>query len=325
MTTAFLFPGQGSYQPGCLARPAEESAAVREVLRTVDGIGRRYHWPPVSRLVTDPDSAGQQELADTAPELLQLAVFAASAALHAQLSREQGQKPDLVLGHSFGDVAALTAAGWLTLPDAIRVVCERMVAVQRFGPTGGGLVVAGLSRERARHLLAALGDPRLVVAGENSPEQTVLAGPADSLSRGLAALTAVGAWSAVLPVPYAFHHPEYRTAAIQLRRALDGLPVSCTGTAVFSDVLGRFLRPGDDLPALLSGTLVHPVRFLGAVRALHNRGARVFVECGARDVLTRLLPDCLPPVTRLAPGSAADRPGARRQARLGSARARIPM
>ncbi|TMR17525.1 ACP S-malonyltransferase [Nonomuraea turkmeniaca] len=288
---AFLFPGQGSHQPGCAAQAAA-APQVADVLQRIDTVAGLYGYDPVTPLVVDPRSATLEDLLNETPNLIQLAVFADSMAVHAMLISKYERPPDAVLSHSFGDVAALTAAGALMLESATHVVCARMEAVARFAPPGG-MTAMGMNAPRTAHLLAACADPRVVLAAENAPEQTVVSGPHPVRATVADAARACGVWTTDLPVPHPFHSPGFADAAHALYQTLRGVHFAPPRVPFYSDILARSLQATDNVAHLLSRTLVEPVRFLSTLRRLYADGITGFIECGARDILTGLLRQCI--------------------------------
>jgi acyl transferase domain-containing protein/acyl carrier protein len=297
----FLFPGQGGYIPGALAQVTDGGRQVAAVLDAVEAVAGEYGQLPVAPLVLDRSSPSLEELAVADPDRIQLAVFACSVA-GAALLGDYGLVPDVVFGHSFGEISALTVAGALSVAEGTRVVCERIAAVRRAAPQPGGLLVVQAGAARTEHLLGAVDDWRLALAAENTPTQTVVSGPDQALARLAGAAQALGLRTFRLPVPGQFHNPALAAAADDFAARLRRVPFAEPRIRVYCDLTGNYLNGDDDMRRLLCAHMVRPVRFLSAVRALHADGVTTFVECGARDVLTRLVTDCLPqPVLALAP------------------------
>ncbi len=296
--TAFLFPGQGSYLPGALAGLASES--VVDALRQLDEVVVGYGHPVISPLLLDHHGPTLDLLLADAPERLQIAIFATSVGVAELLHREYGLRPDAVFGHSFGAVASLTSADVLTIRDGMRVVCERLEAFRQEPPPAGGMLALESDASGAARLIDAVGSPDLALAAENAPRQSVVSGPLDAL-RGLErAAQRLGVRTTWLRVQHAFHSPAHRGTARRFAEAIRGLPVRAPSVRCWSDVLGRCVTADDDIPELLSAQMVAPVRFMSTVRAMRDDGITRFLECGARDVLTRLTAACLPQATTVA-------------------------
>jgi [acyl-carrier-protein] S-malonyltransferase len=298
--TAFLFPGTGSYLPGILAEFGDR-AAVRQTLALVDSIVVEHGWEPVSPLLLHHDGPTIEQLLGGDTDRTQLVIFATSVSLAALLDADYEVRPDVVFGHSFGEIAALVVAGVVSVEDGARMVCRRVAAFREAAPPKGGMVAIGMSTQRTENLIAALDDWDLAVAVENSPNQTVVSGPDASLDHLRTVADAIAVRATRLPARYAFHHPMQRKTSELFAESLRDVGITEPLVRVYSDSQGRYLNADDDVRALVSTSLVRRVRFLSGVRALYDSGVHDFVECGARAVLTRLVPESVPAVHIIAP------------------------
>ncbi|WP_143570308.1 ACP S-malonyltransferase, partial [Streptomyces acidiscabies] len=295
-----LFPGQGAYVPGALSALAEAEPVVGEVLAEVDlaaaGLGHR----PVSRLLVDTGAPTLGELVASAPQDLHLAIFASEMALFRLLTERLGVRPDVLLGHSFGELVALVAAGAHDLEHGVALVAARDEAFAACPPEAGGMVALEVSAGRAGHLLAALAEGEVCVAADNGPRQSVVSGPKEAVGRVRKAAEAVGISATELRVPYPFHSHGLAGVAHEFALRAGELAPRPLRYRLYSAILGRYF--GDDAhAALVAGHLVRPTRFADAVRALHAEGAEVFVECGAKGVLSDLVTGIVPGVRAVAP------------------------
>ncbi|WP_420123238.1 acyltransferase domain-containing protein [Nakamurella sp.] len=292
----YLFPGQGAYLPGAMAAFAHHPG-VRSVLDEIDRT-----VPPTGAGVTELLlAAGGRPLAEllaAEPVGLQLALFGTSVALFGEIAGTVGDA-DVLMGHSLGEIAALTAAGALTVADGARIVAARTARLTAAAPPDGGMLALAAGADVAAGLVAAADDPGVVVAVRNAPRQTVLSGPRPGLARIAAAASALGVGATVLGSPFAFHHPALGAAAAAFRTAVAGVIVHPLRHRVHSPILGRDYRDGDDLAALLAHHLVRPVDLVSAVRRLHEHGHTVWVECGARDALGSAVRRTVPGVRTL--------------------------
>jgi [acyl-carrier-protein] S-malonyltransferase len=258
-TVAVLFPGQGSQTPDMRELVESERpdlmAEVGPELFDRAGEGTRWAQP---------------------------AIFCASLAGWSRL----GVSPDLMAGHSLGEIGALVAAGALTEPDGLRLVSERGRLMQEAAEAAG-----------EGGMLAALGDDRdaiediarrreLTIANDNAPTQVVLSGPAAAIDEAAAELEERGLRALRLPLQGAFHSPAMRRAVQPFRELLDEVDVREPRVPVLSGVTAE---PFDDVPERLAQAIAYPVRWLEVMRALTGRGARKFVEVGPGKVLTGLV------------------------------------
>ncbi len=274
---AFVFPGQGSQWQGMAAdlmaeHPAfaERMAACDEQLRPLLG------WSVVA-------AATGGELPLESAEHVQPVLFAMMVSL-AETWRGYGIRPQAVIGHSQGEIAAAAVAGALSLPDAARVVALRSLALRKLAGLGGMLSIAAAA-ELVQRLLADLPDG-LVIAAYNGPRSTVVAGPRQLLERLAAASTEAGVDHRWIAVDYASHHPDVDRIRDELAEALAGISPQPPQIPMFSTVHQRWVR-GSELDAgYWFDNLRRPVRFAPSVAALAEAGYSVFVEPTAHPILT---------------------------------------
>lgn len=289
MTTShpvFLFPGQGGYSSGLLAR-AQQLDGVEDIIETVRAVADAEADVSLDACMADGEQ-DLEELLRIAPDALQFAIYAASLAA-SQALRKAGVTPSVHVGHSFGEISALAAAGACSVADGARIIAYRIRALSRVRDRGGYMVSAAVERPRAEGLLAFVAASDATVAGRNEEQQTVFSGAAPALDSLVSALRAVGVPTTRLPSPYPFHSPVLQPAVAPFAEALGAIRWSQPSTPVYSPILGRAYRPGDDLPDILAAHLTTPFDFLSAVRSQFADGARLFVECGGRSVLTNVV------------------------------------
>ncbi|MGW1494383.1 acyltransferase domain-containing protein [Streptomyces sp. NPDC002402] len=301
-----LFPGQGAYRPGTLAGLWERGDdTVRDTYEEVDAVAKEKLGRNVSSTVFRPSPPSPATLLASAPDTLQLAVFTTSVATH-RLLAERGAQASVHLGHSLGELAALTCAGAYDLADAAAVLCERISVLREHDTSGGAMLALGCGRERAERVVALINHPELVLAVDNSAGQAVVSGPADAIATAAGISAQLGITSTQLRSPHPFHNPLLAEARRQLAARISPLRTRPLTVPVYSPILGRFYRDGDDLAELLALHLVTPVDFRTSVAALHAAGAREFVEIGAGRVLTALITEALPGVHAVAPLAGRD-------------------
>ncbi|WP_016699692.1 acyltransferase domain-containing protein, partial [Actinoalloteichus spitiensis] len=195
--TVFVFPGQGAQWPGMARDLLDESPAFAARIADCAAALRRHGD-------IDLDAALRTGAGLDRVDVLQPALFAMMVAL-AAVWEDHGVRPDAVIGHSQGEIAAAYVAGALSLDDAARVVALRARALRELAGTGGMLSV-GLSADAAAdHLAPHAG--RVTVAATNGPRATVLAGPPEDLDTLAATLHAAGVRARRIAVDYASHSP----------------------------------------------------------------------------------------------------------------------
>ncbi|WNV87752.1 acyltransferase domain-containing protein [Umezawaea sp. Da 62-37] len=275
--TAFLLAGQGAFRPGMFA--GERGAAeLDRLLDATDAVAAEFGRSGVRAHLLDPTTPAAAELAATDPFTLQLVVFAAAVGEYHRAARDA--VPDVLVGHSLGELAALTVAGAFDLVDALRLVCHRSVALAECATEPGGMLSLDLVADRTAHVVAAVGDRRAGVAVLNAPARTVVAGPVTALDAVRGVAEALGVRTVRLPAPYAYHSAGMALAAERFAEAVASVRQRPLRLPVYSPLLRGYVGDSEDLGALLVRHLTSPVDFLAAIRALHADGLRTVVECG---------------------------------------------
>ncbi|MFO7572483.1 MAG: ACP S-malonyltransferase [Gaiellaceae bacterium] len=276
---AFCFPGQGSLEAGMGKDFAEAFPAAREVYR----LGSQASGLDLERLCFE---SPIESLVDT--EVQQPALVATSLAILAAL-RERGLHPDVVVGHSVGEFAALSAAGSIETGATIGLVRERGLAMAEAARQRPGAMAAilGLEDEEVEKLCRRI--VGVWPANYNCPGQVVVSGEYEAVDECCAEAETMGARRAVrLKVSGAFHSPLVARAADHLRPALDRVRFTEPLAPFMSTVTAR-IEPAQRFGALLVDQLTAPVRFTQAATELVKGGVTTFVEVGPGNVLSGLV------------------------------------
>jgi [acyl-carrier-protein] S-malonyltransferase len=265
--TALLFPGQGS-----------QTADMRETVER--------HRPDLLELAQREVGPDLFERAADGTRWAQPAIFC--AALAGWESLREGVEPDVMAGHSLGEITALVSAGALSDDDGLRLVAARGRLMQEAAEeTGDGGMTAVRAREDSREAIAEVAAAtNVAIANDNAPDQLVLSGALSALDDAEAQLKERGVRAKRLPVAGAFHSPLMEPAVEPFRALVNETEVGEPRVPVFSCVTAE---PFDDIPGLLVRAITEPVRWLDVMRALDARGVTDFVETGPGQVLTNLV------------------------------------
>ena len=276
---AFMFPGQGSFELGMgreIAEAVPAAMAVYDEGSEASGLDLRELC----------FAGTAEELTRT--DLQQPALVATSLAIDAAL-RARGISPDFVVGHSVGEFSALGSAGALEVPEAIRLVRERGLAMAAAASERPGSMAAilGLADEAVEALCKKIHN--VWPANYNCPGQLVVSGETDAVEECCSEAQREGARRAVrLKVSGAFHSPLVELAAERLRPAIERIDFKAP-TAHFVSTVTAKLEDASRLRTLLVEQLTAPVRFTQSARELVGSGVTTFVEVGPGNVLSGLL------------------------------------
>ncbi len=281
MSLAFLFPGQGAQYVGMASDLYSSSPIAQYVFNLTDRISE-------TGLKTFCFDGPEESLKQTA--ITQPAIFAHSISVF-EILKDRGIHPDFVAGHSVGELAALVAAGVMSLADGVRIVGIRGRAMHAAGKMHPGTMAAiiGLSDSEVVKLCESLG-PNVVPANFNCPGQVVISGEPTAVKRAMRKASDEGARRVLeLQVSGAFHSGLMQTALGTLAGALVNVPFSPARVPVVPNTTAEPTTDPDLLKDLLIKQVVSPVRWTDSMARLVSEGVDRAIEAGPGNTLKALM------------------------------------
>jgi acyl transferase domain-containing protein/NADPH:quinone reductase-like Zn-dependent oxidoreductase len=276
--TVFVFPGQGAQWAGMGARLLDESPVFAERIGAcAAALSEFTDWSLVD-VLRQAEGAPNLDRVD----VVQPVSFAVMVSL-AALWRARGVRPDAVVGHSQGEIAAAVVAGALSLEDGARVVALRSGAIARRIAGEGVMMSVPLPVERVESLLPADGSAQIAVV--NGPASVVVAGAPAALETLFDTLTADGVRVRRIDVDYASHTAQVEKIQEELLELLAPVRPRTAEVPFFSTVTGEWLDTETMDGGYWYRNLRSRVNFGPAIATLLDEGHRAFIECSPHPVL----------------------------------------
>lgn len=288
MSTAFIFPGQGSQAVGMGKALADAFPAARAVFDEVDAaLGEK-----LTAIMWDGPADALTLTANTQPALMAVSL-AAMRVLETEAGLDLARDASFVAGHSLGEYSALAAAGALTITDAARLLRIRGRAMQDAVPVGQGAMAAllGLDYDQVVAVAAeAAGDDVCEAANDNANGQVVVSGSTAAVERAIEVAKAKGASRAILlPVSAPFHCCLMEPAAEAMAAALAQATVRAPCVPVIANVRATPVTDPAEIVRLLVEQVTGTVRWRESVIYMAGAGVTRTVEVGAGKVLSGLI------------------------------------
>ena len=288
----FAFSGQGSYSYRALRDLYTCYPNTWPYFDQANEVSQRFLRHEFLPLVTAASRDEHDERLNACPDLDQVGIYLTSVLIAGILMRSR-PAPDLLVGHSFGELAALATAGVYSIETGLRIVCQRVAMLQDFAEPGR-MAALSCDYECAKTNIAQLGTSALDISVINHPRQTVVSGPSADLERLGEQLAGQGISLTLLKSRYPYHSSRLERAVRPFAACLRSYDFKPAAIPVYLGMEGRLYSPECDLPHILSSQLTRPLDFSRVVTTLHGSGYRQFVECGGASVVAKLVTQNLP-------------------------------
>lgn len=277
---AYIFPGQGAQFSGMGLDLYEKSPLAQEYFEKANKI--------LGFSITDIMFEGTAEqLKET--KVTQPAIFLHSVILAKVLGDDF--TPEMVAGHSLGELSALVANGTLSFEDGLTLVSKRALAMQKACEIKPSTMAAvlGLEDKVVEDTCAEI-DCVVVAANYNCPGQLVISGEVSAVEKACELLKEKGAKRALLlPVGGAFHSPLMEPAREELAQAIENTTFNTPACPVYQNVVAKAVTNPEEIKSNLIAQLTAPVKWTQSIQAMIADGGTEFIEVGPGKVLQGLM------------------------------------
>jgi acyl transferase domain-containing protein/acyl carrier protein len=293
---AFLFPGQGSQYVN-MGRELLSEPAFAEVIKEGDAVMTPILGKPLTSYIyvdaNDPDALKKAEYDLMQTAITQPAMLMLDAAL-CRLLKEYGFEPDMVMGHSLGEYAALNAAGVMPFAEALEASAARGAEMSRVKVDDNGWMAAVMAPLDV--VLSTLNeiDGYVIPANINSYNQVVIGGASKAVERAIEVFTQKGYQAQRIPVSHAFHTRIVAPASGPLRKQLDRFHITPPRIPLVANVTGEvYPTTVEEIKDILEKQIASPVQWVKGLETLYREGVRCFVEVGPKKALKGFVDDVL--------------------------------
>ncbi|WP_185861359.1 ACP S-malonyltransferase [Blattabacterium cuenoti] len=276
---AYLFPGQGSQFVGMGKNLYKNSHMAKKLFQLSDEV--------LGFRMTSIMFEGSIDILKNT-KYTQLSIYIYSVILAKTLNNFE---PDMVAGHSLGELSALAAINVFSFEDGLILVNQRASIMQDICESihGGMAVVFGLEDNIIENICK--NDHGIIVPSNyNSPKQLVISGEIQALKRVCSDLKKIGAKKIlVLPVHGAFHSPIMKPVQKKFQKIVNQIFFQDSKCPIYQNVTALPVTKSDDIKKNIVKQLTFPVRWKQSIKNMMNNGASSFTEIGPGNVLLGLI------------------------------------
>jgi acyl transferase domain-containing protein len=295
-----LFPGQSSQYINMGREISLNFPQIQQAYHALDNLMAKDNLSALSNVVFPPpaftpETTQQQSEQLKRTENAQPAIGAFSLALY-KILQHVGFQPDFAIGHSFGELTALWAAGVFSDEDYCYLIKARGQAMAipqgKNDCDGGAMLAVKGDVAKVKQLIAGM--TKVQIANYNAPEQVVLSGSKPEIATLEKILSKQGYSATLLPVSGAFHTPFVRHASQPFAEALDRVTFHTPKIPVYANMTGNpYPTEATAIREVLEAHMLNPVEFVNEIENLYAQGGYCFVEIGPRQILTNLVKQTL--------------------------------
>ncbi len=291
---AFCFPGQGTHYITMGRFLYEQNPLFKGVLDQVDELARReFDFNLLGHIYGDENDPAIAKALGTLVGA-QTALFSIELGM-AKVLEQLGIVPDVMIGHSFGEISALTVAGVWDIETAYQVVKSRIRAVEQINKSNGpalGMMSVICSSDQRDAILDMAGD-RVEMTNINGPNRFIFAGELDAIKRTVALAESFGTDARLLPIGGAFHSRFMEPAREPFKTELLKLPCAQPKVPILSTITGKYIDPAavttEHLAEHLSSQLVTRLDLPREINHLYGDGVQEFLEVGPGWSMTKMI------------------------------------
>ncbi len=250
----FTFPGQGSYSHRILGELYTSFPETSSYFHQANDIGRELLKGDFLSLVSSTSDKEHDERLSACPDLDQIGIYLTEV-LIAKILIESGVKPALLVGHSFGELAALATGGAYSIETGLRIVCHRVLALQSMAQPGA-MAAISCDLERVRRCIQELGSDSIEISVINHPRQAVVSGKLSDLEALSTIANRQGVSLTVLKSKYPYHSSFLARAVAPFRVALEAYDFRPANVPVYLCMESTLYSPGSDLAQTLPSQFV---------------------------------------------------------------------